>query len=118
MRIYEPKSKVINRLITFVNMQLLKKLLDFYIKGSIHVALAVYALVRMTFHFFSITYDEPMAYFAFFGTIVGYNFVKYDALARTNKVQLRASLKLIILFSALSFLAVGYLYEFGLYLIR
>lgn len=49
-----------------------------------------------------------MANFAFFGTIVGYNFVKYDSLARTNKLQMRPSLKLIVLFSIFSFLAVGF----------
>lgn len=86
-------------------MRLLKKLLDFYIKGSIHVALAVYALVRMTFHFFHIAYDEHMAYFAFFGTIVGYNFVKYDELARAKKFEMSLQVKGIAGLSLICFLA-------------
>ena len=49
-----------------------------------------------------------MALFAFFGTIVGYNFVKYDALARKQKFQMRTELKLIAVVSFLSFLATGY----------
>lgn len=52
--------------------------------------------------------EKPLSYFAFFGTIVGYNFVKYDSLVRTKKLQMRDSLKIIIFFSFFSFLAVGY----------
>lgn len=95
-------------MITFVSMQLFKRIVDFYIHGSIHVALAVYALVRMTFHFFHIGYDAPMAWFAFFGTIVGYNFVKYDELARAKKVKWSNQLRAIVLLSAVSFLATTY----------
>lgn len=49
-----------------------------------------------------------MANFAFFGTIVGYNFVKYDALARSQKQQMRNELKLIALLSFFSFLAAAF----------
>jgi hypothetical protein len=38
----------------------------------------------MTHFMFHISADQAMANFAF-GTIVGYNFVKYDALARAKK---------------------------------
>jgi hypothetical protein len=71
------------------------------------VALSVYALVRMTQYMFHISHDEAMVYFAFFGTIVGYNFVKYDALARTKKLQMRNELKAIAFLSFLSLIAVG-----------
>jgi hypothetical protein len=81
---------------------------DFYLKSSIHVALSVYALVRMTQFMFEIPYDESIALFSFFGTIVGYNFVKYDALARAKKRMMRNELKIIVLFSFFSFLAVGF----------
>ena len=89
-------------------MQFLKKLLDFYINSSIHVALSVYALVQLTQILFSISNDFATSYFAFFGTIVGYNFVKYDALARTKKVQMSLQLKGIAFLSFLSLLATGY----------
>lgn len=95
-------------MITFVSMQLLKKLLDFYIRGSIHVAIAVFALVQMTFHFFHIAYDQPMALFAFFGTIVGYNFVKYDELARAKKFKMSNQVKAIAILSFVCFLATSY----------
>jgi len=86
----------------------IQRLFDFYLKSSIHVALSVYALVRMTQYMFVISYDENIAYFAFFGTIVGYNFVKYDALARAKKSMMRNELKMIALLSFISFMAVGY----------
>ncbi len=89
-------------------MQFLKKLLDFYINSSIHVALSVYALVQLTQILFSISNDYATSYFAFFGTIVGYNFVKYDALARTKKVQMSPQLKGIAFLSFLSLIATGY----------
>jgi hypothetical protein len=41
----------------------------------------------MTHFMFHISADQSMANFAFFGTIVGYNFVKYDALARAKKTN-------------------------------
>ena len=89
-------------------MRILKLLFDFYINSSIHVGLSCYALVRMTQHMFHIPYEETIANFAFFGTVVGYNFVKYDALARAKKAQMRTELKLIALFSLCSLALVGY----------
>lgn len=89
-------------------MKYFKLIFDFYIQSSIHVALSCYALVRMTHHMVHIQDDRPMAYFVFFGTIVGYNFVKYDGLARAKKLQMRKELKVIALFSLCSFLAVGF----------
>lgn len=86
----------------------IQALFDFYLKSSIHVALSVYALVRMTQFMFEIPYDESIALFSFFGTIVGYNFVKYDALARAKKRMMRNELKMIALLSLFSFVGVGY----------
>lgn len=88
-------------------MTVFKRIFDFYLEGSIHVALATYALVRMTQHMFHIPYDWPVALFVFFGTIVGYNFVKYDALARTGQLPIRKQLKGIIALSVVSFLGVA-----------
>ncbi|HEY4616611.1 MAG TPA: hypothetical protein VIH09_00265 [Flavobacterium sp.] len=93
-----------------------KQIFDFYIRSSIHVALSVYALVRMTHYMFHISADQPMANFAFFGTIVGYNFVKYDVLARAQKQQMRNELKIIAALSFCSLVAVGY-YFFKLQLV-
>lgn len=62
----------------------------------------------MTQFMFHIADDKSVLYFAFFGTIVGYNFVKYDALARTQKLQMSIQLKAIAALSFLSLLATGY----------
>lgn len=89
-------------------MKLLKQIFDFYINSSIHVALSSYALVHITFYFFHIQYDETMALFVFFGTIVGYNFVKYDALVRVKKNPIGNQLKIIAVLSFISVILVGY----------
>ncbi len=89
-------------------MKALKKIFDFYINSSIHVALSVFALVKLTFILFDISNDYATLFFAFFGTIVGYNFVKYDALARAKKLQMTKQLKAISIFSFLSLLTTAY----------
>ena len=89
-------------------MRVLKQFFDFYINSSIHVGLSCYALVRMTQYMFHISYNEVVANFAFFGTVVGYNFVKYDALARVQKNDMRKELKGIAVFSLLAFFACSY----------
>lgn len=89
-------------------MKIFKELFNFYINSSIHVGLSCYALVRMTQHMFHISGDEPIANFVFFGTIVGYNFVKYDALARAKKLKMRKELKIIAVFSFFALLLVGF----------
>jgi hypothetical protein len=89
-------------------MRILKYLFDFYIQSSLHVALAVYALIRITFLKLNISYDESVAYFGFFGTIVGYNFIKYDELARVKKIKLTKTFKAIIVLSFISSLTAFY----------
>jgi hypothetical protein len=58
-------------------MSFLKRLLDFYIKSSVHVGVAVFSLVYVTAFsdglFKNIVYPSCV----FFGTILGYNFLKY-----------------------------------------
>jgi hypothetical protein len=58
-------------------MSFLKRLLDFYIKSSIHVGVAVFSLVYVTA--FSDYLSKNIVYpsCVFFGTILGYNFLKY-----------------------------------------
>lgn len=89
-------------------MEFIKKIVNFYINSSLHVALSAYALTSMTMFFFSLPNDFDVKAFAFFGTIVGYNFVKYDALARLQKVTIRKKLRLIIGLSVFSALACFY----------
>lgn len=58
-------------------MKLLKNIIDFYIQSSLHVAFAIYALVEVTEISLQLSSNESMSKTVFFGTIVGYNFLKY-----------------------------------------
>lgn len=89
-------------------MKVLKALLNFYINGSIHVALAVYALLRITELYFDLPYNQNLNYFIFFGTITGYNFVKYAGVAKLHHRSLTDKLKVIQVFSLFCFLAMCY----------
>lgn len=85
-------------------MTFLKKLLNFYINSSIHVALAAYAFVRITELYYDLEYNETLNYFIFFATITGYNFVKYFGIAKFHHRSLTKDLKIIQIFSFLCFL--------------
>ncbi len=85
-------------------MNVLKRIFDFYLQGSIHVALSVYVFIRITEIVLNLPPNVYLAGFGFFGTIVGYNFVKYDALARSGKPKLGLRLKVFIGLSILAFI--------------
>jgi hypothetical protein len=85
-----------------------KKVVDFYINSSIHVALAVYAFLRISEFYFDFSYQKNLDYFIFFGTITGYNFVKYAGVAKLHHRSLTNNLKIIQIFSFFCFLAMCY----------
>jgi hypothetical protein len=89
-------------------MKGLKSIVQFYINSSLHVGLSCYALVRITQMVFQISHQNTVGYFVFWGTIVGYNFVKYEELARAKKLQMRNELRGIAVFSFFSFIMTGY----------
>jgi len=89
-------------------MKSFKQLFDFYLDSSIHLALSCFALVNCTYLILNISTNNSVALFAFFGTIVGYNFVKFDALARTKKNDLSWKLKAIVGLSFFSLLLAIY----------
>ena len=91
-------------------MVIFKKILDFYINSSLHVAFSAFALVSMTQYFFGVQGCLSVGWFAFFGTVVGYNFVKYDAIARLNKTEIKKELKAIVFLSFISFLSCFYFF--------
>jgi len=84
-------------------MSILKTILNFYLNSSIHVALAVFALVRITELYFGLEYNENLDFFIFFATITGYNFVKYAGVAKLHHTSLTDHLKVIQIFSLLCF---------------
>ncbi len=85
-----------------------KRFFDFYLNSSIHVAFAAYALLRVTEMYMDFPYQKDLNYFVFFGTITGYNFVKYAGVAKLHHRSLTSNLKIIQVFSFLCFVAMCY----------
>lgn len=92
-------------------MKIFRKILDFYIESSIHVAFAVYCLLKITVfsnHLDSIEYFSSCVFFA---TVLGYNFLKYFDVFRRG--FFRSNKYYAIL--AVCFLAgIGFLFSFYL----
>lgn len=63
-------------------MKWLRKIFDFYLDASVHVAIAVVSLVGCTAIILRVNPDLHLVYFLFFGTICCYNFIKYGVEAR------------------------------------
>ncbi len=89
-------------------MHIVKTIFNFYLNASIHVALSVYSFVRITELYFNIPYNETLDYFIFYGTITGYNFVKYFGIAKFHHRSLTGDLKVIQVFSFICFLLMCY----------
>jgi hypothetical protein len=89
-------------------MKPLKKLFDFYLNSSIHVALAVCCLTYITYVNFNLPKDKTLLFFIFFATITGYNFIKYFGITRFHYRKLSTDLKLIQIFSLFCFIALAY----------
>lgn len=71
-------------------MKFFKKLFDFYINSSLHVAVAVFCLVDITILTHHLDKHLLFSTCVFFGTILGYNFLKYfeifsNGFFRSNK---------------------------------
>ncbi|MEM7185963.1 MAG: hypothetical protein AAF466_04825 [Bacteroidota bacterium] len=82
-------------------MHWFKKIISFYVDASVHVALAVTSLAWITVLEFGFERSWEVMGFIFFGTITGYNFVKYAPVAGWHHKTLTSSLKAIQLFSFL-----------------
>lgn len=89
-------------------MNVSKRIFDFYLDASIHVALAVFSMVYMTGLILHIQIDHNLAMFLFFGTIASYNFIKYGLEAEKYILVANRYHKNIQFFS---FIALG----FGIY---
>jgi hypothetical protein len=81
----------------------LKNILDFYLKTSIHIGFAVLSLVHITKIYLQLQLDNSINYFIFFGTVLGYNFLKYMEVFYLKKFTVKHNLD-IILVSFLAFL--------------
>ncbi|SFI93610.1 hypothetical protein SAMN04487893_10283 [Myroides guanonis] len=74
----------------------LKRLVYLYLNGSVHVAVAVFALVQMTFYFSKIPFDPIVSLLAFSGTLFSYNFIKYADVVYRNRNTLSSDMKWVI----------------------
>jgi hypothetical protein len=58
-------------------MKILIKIVEFYIQSSIHVAIAVFCLLQITIVSNQQQLNNHYSFCVFFGTVLGYNFLKY-----------------------------------------
>lgn len=61
----------------FCGMQWIKRIFDFYLKASIHVALSVVSLAYVGFQSLNIIGSPALGVVLFSATVMGYNFIKY-----------------------------------------
>ncbi|MHC5202873.1 UbiA prenyltransferase family protein [Myroides sp. LJL119] len=93
-------------------MDLLKNhIVPIYLNGSIHVSLAVLALIQMTFYFCKLPFDYAVCILGFFGTLFSYNFIKYIQVFLYSRKPASCNLKVIYLLSicALGISFIGFL---------
>ena len=95
-------------------MAFLKKLFDFYVNASIHVSFSVLALVLMTNHMFSLPFNIATAGFAFFGTLVAYNFIKYADLLQKKQLMSKYLRNVSILSIAAAVLCAYFFFQLSL----
>ncbi|MDP2688407.1 MAG: hypothetical protein Q8O62_14400 [Aequorivita sp.] len=88
-------------------MKILRAVFAFYINSSIHVALAVVALLAITVLEYDLNVPSALWPFIFLGALTGYNFVKYSKIAGLYHRRLTKSLKTIQVFSAVCFVLLG-----------
>ena len=89
-------------------MNLIKRITDLYINGSIHVAFSCYALTWLTLIELGLDYNEELLYFVFYATISGYNFVKFFGVAQFHHRSLTKALRWIQILSLVCTFAMFY----------
>lgn len=107
--IFQLNNKVINTLVIFDIMKVLKDVFAFYINSSIHVALAVVALLAITVFEYNLTVPCQLWAFVFLSALTGYNFVKYAKVARLHHRSLTQSLKAIQVFSGICLVILAFM---------
>ena len=73
-------------------MKLVKKIFDFYIKSSLHVALAIVSFVKVTELSLNISFSSHLILAIFFGSVVGYNFLKYEGFWLSKKFNFQKNI--------------------------
>lgn len=91
-------------------MKIIRTIFDLYIQSSIHVALAVTSLSVITVFQYGFVPEPSLLLLTFFGTIVGYNFVKYAGVSNLHHLKITKNITLIRIFSVF---CVGGMIYFG-----
>lgn len=86
-------------------MKFFKNIFDFYIQSSLHVAFAIFALLHVTEVSLELTRNKNLECIIFFGTIVGYNFLKYFEAFQKGKYDFKKN-RYVIGLTFLSIIAV------------
>lgn len=87
--------------------QLAKRIFNFYLNSSIHVALAVTAFTAITMFNLKLSIDIDLLLFVFFSTVIGYNLTKYTGSHESPEAGSKPS-KAIVIFSLISFFPLLY----------
>jgi len=90
-----------------------KRIFDFYLDASFHVAFAVVALYCATIGDLQVNHNQQLAAFLFFATMVCYNFMKYGIEAEKYLIVGKGYHKII---QGISFFALGLAIYFMVYL--
>jgi len=97
-------------------MQLLKKILDFYIFSNIHVALAGFSITKITLINFGIE-GHLTPFFVAFSILLSYNFIRYYEIKKHRLIWLKSwffeNFDKITVLSILSILGLGYISFFA-----
>ena len=89
-------------------MKLVSSFFKFYVNASIHVSLAVIAFTIITSLEFDLEISNSIWGFVFFGTIFGYNFVKYFEVVGFKAENFGRSIRSIRAVSILSFVLAAF----------
>ncbi|MDZ7719131.1 MAG: hypothetical protein U5K72_09985 [Balneolaceae bacterium] len=73
----------------------IKKLFDFYLNSSIHVALAVTSFTAITMFNLRLPLDADLLYFVLFSTIIGYNITKYTGSHESHEAGTAPSINIL-----------------------
>jgi hypothetical protein len=91
-------------------MRIIRKIFDFYINSSVHVAFAVFCLLEITIFSNRLNSTKYFSICVFFGTILGYNFLKYYEVFRRRNFCSNKYYSIL----AVTFLAgIGFLFAFN-----
>lgn len=100
----------------FCFMQLLKKILDFYIFSNIHVALVGFSITKITLINFGIE-GNLTPFFVAFSILLSYNFIRYYEIKKHKLIWLKSwfseNINKIKVLSILSILGLGYISFFA-----